>query len=219
LNIQNNFSGGAMDFKTVVEQRTSVRKFTDESVPVEDITEILRLASCAPCVGGAEFWKFIVITDQSLLRQVAEIVKSKYDTLIPHDNDLVTGNVRHAIEKFASVIGGAPTVVAVLTEPYEALIDKVLEQAGSGHEEMNKMRNFPDIQTVGAVVQTILLSAVNAGYSGCWLSGPMIAKQELSQLLDIPKGTQLSAFVALGKAGEKNYPRVKRPIEELITFK
>lgn len=208
-----------MDFKTVVELRTSVRKFTDDPIPAEDITEILRLASCAPCVGGAEFWKFLVISDKALLREASEIVRTKYNSLIPSNNDLVTGNVRLAIEKFASVIGGAPTVVAVLTYPYEALIDNILEHSGSSHEEMNKLRNFPDIQTVGAVVQTLLLSAVNAGYSGCWLSGPMIAKSELAKLFAVPEGMQLSAFVALGKEGEKNVPRMKRPIEEMIIFK
>jgi nitroreductase len=208
-----------MEFKMVVETRASVRKFTDEPIPVEDITEILKLASCAPCVGGAEFWKFVVITNKSLLRQIADIVRAKYDALIPDAQDTVTGNVRLAVEKFASVIGGAPTVVAVLTEPYEALIDKVLVSGGSSHEEMNKLRNYPDIQTVGAVVQTVLLSAVNAGYGGCWLSGPMIAKEEIELLLDVPEGFHLSAFVALGREGEKNYPREKRPIEEMISFR
>ncbi|MCE1189071.1 MAG: nitroreductase family protein [Ignavibacteria bacterium] len=208
-----------MEFKQAVELRASVRTFTDSPIPQEDIREILRLATCAPCIGGSEFWKYLVITDKALLSQIAGIVREKYNSLIPQDGNPVHANIKVAVEKFSSVIASAPAVIAVLTEPYEALIDNVLAANGLSHNDMNSLRNHPDIQTVGAVVQTLLLSAVNAGYTGCWLSGPMIAKNEISSILAIQEPFSLSAFVAIGNPGAPVAPRVKKDVDEMIEWR
>lgn len=205
-----------MEFIKVVETRTSVRNFTDEPVAIGDLHEIIRLASCAPCVGGEEFWKFIIITDREVLKQISEIVRNKYREFIPENDERITENVRYAVEKFASVISAAPTVVAVVEEPYEALIDKVLAKAGLNHDDMNRLRNFPDILSVGGVVQTMLLAAVEYGYSGCWLSGPMIARDEVAQLLKLPEPYKLASFVALGKPATDPVPRIKKSMDELL---
>lgn len=205
-----------MEFIKVVETRTSVRNFTDEPVAESDLHEIIRLSSCAPCVGGSEFWKYIILTDRELLKKISDIVRDKYREFIPENDERITENVRYAVEKFASVIAAAPTVVVVVAEPYEALIDKVLAKAGLNHEDMNRMRNNPDILSIGGVVQTMLLAAVEFGYTGCWLSGPMIAREEVAKLLNITEPYSLASFVALGKPASNPLPRIKKPIDELI---
>jgi nitroreductase len=67
------------------------------------------------------------------------------------------------------------------------------------HEEINQMRNYPDMQSADACIQNLLLSATDMGYGACWLSAPLIARNELETLLDIQEPYCLIAFVAIGK--------------------
>src|SRR3972149_4087506 len=75
--------------------------------------------------------------------------------------------------------------------------------------EINRMRNYPDIQSAGASIQNILLSAVDMGYGACWLSGPMFAREELEQMLQIRSPEKLLAFVVIGKPRSEYKPKAK----------
>lgn len=205
-----------MEFTQVVEKRASVRNFTDEPVPVEKLQEMVRIAATAPCISGKETWKFVAITNKDLMKKMAEAVKLKYDEVLPQNDDRINENTKHAVEMFSSVFEKAPAVIAVLAEPYTAIIDKVLSITSYDHDELNKMRNYPDIQTIGAAIQNLLLSAVDLGYGACWLTGPMVAKEELSKLIKIEEPYSLFAFVAVGKPGSEVKPRIKTPVEEIF---
>ena len=207
-----------MEFKYVAERRTSIRNFTDEKVKLDDLKEMIRIAGTAPCISGEETWKFIAVTHKDVMKQMALTVKQKYSEIIPENSDQVSENVKVAVEKFSSVFLNAPVVVAVTMRPYEAVIDKILSQTAYSHEELNKLRNYPDIQTVGAAIQNILLAAVDVGYGACWLTGPMVAKEELSKILKIESPNSLMAFVAIGKPDKESKPRLKSPLENIFSI-
>jgi nitroreductase len=205
-----------MEFKQVAEKRSSVRNFMDEKIPVEKLKEMVRIAAMAPCISGKETWKFVAITNKELIKKMANVVKSKYEEILPKDDERLTENIKHTVEMFSSVFVKAPAVIAVLAEPYTAIIDKVLSETSFTHEEINKMRNHPDIQTIGAAIQNLLLSAVDLGYGACWLTGPMVAKEELSKLIGVKEPFSLIAFVAVGKPDKEVAPRIKKPVDEIF---
>ncbi|MDP2364200.1 MAG: nitroreductase family protein [Ignavibacteria bacterium] len=205
-----------MEFKQVTEKRSSVRNFTDEKIPIEKLKEMVRIAALAPCISGKETWKFIAITNKELIKKLSDVVKLKYEEILPKDDERVTENIKHTVEMFSSVFVKAPAVIAVLAEPYTAIIDKVLSETSFTHEEINKMRNHPDIQTIGAAIQNLLLAAVDMGYGACWLTGPMVAKEELSKLIGVKEPYSLIAFVAVGKSDKEVTPRIKKPVDEIF---
>jgi len=205
-----------MEFIKVVGQRTSVRSFTDEPVPVEKLMEMVRIAGMAPCIGGKENWSFIAITNKELIVKMADVVKAKYNETLPNNDDRVAGNERSAVETFSTVFEKAPAVIAVLTEPYVAVIDKALSATDFSHSDMNKLRNYPDMQTIGASIENLLLAVVDLGYGACWQTGPMVAKEELSKLIGVKEPYSLIAFVAIGKPDKIISPRVKKPLVEIF---
>jgi nitroreductase len=205
-----------MEFKQVAEKRSSVRNFTDEKIPIETLKEMVRIAAMAPCISGKETWKFIAITNKELIKKLSDAVKIKYEEILPKNDERVTESIKHAVEMFSSVFVKAHAVIAVLAEPYTAIIDKVLSETSFTHEEINKMRNHPDIQTIGAAIQNLLLSAVDMGYGACWLTGPMVAKEELSNLIGVKEPYSLIAFVAVGKPDKEVTPRIKKPVDEIF---
>lgn len=54
-------------------ERRSIRKYTDERVPEEHITTLLKAAMSAPSAGDERPWHFVVIRERSLLDAVAHV--------------------------------------------------------------------------------------------------------------------------------------------------
>lgn len=55
----------------VIKERRSVRAYSPEPVPEEDILKILDAARWAPSAGNLQPWRFIVVTDSKLKEDIA----------------------------------------------------------------------------------------------------------------------------------------------------
>ncbi len=57
----------------ILENRRSIRKFTDRPVEEEKIEELLRAAMQAPSAGNQQPWEFIVVTDETLQDELSTL--------------------------------------------------------------------------------------------------------------------------------------------------
>ncbi|MBN1413656.1 MAG: nitroreductase family protein [Bacteroidales bacterium] len=194
-----------MELKTAIQKRTSVRIFKNENVPVSDLKEMVRLAGLAPSVNNFQPWRYIAITNKDLLNRMADIVAGKIAGL-PLKKTVASKNIVTQVTWFSTFFKDAPVVLALVIEPYETVLESGVNLS---HEEINKIRNYPDIQSAGASIQNLLLSAVEMGYGACWLSGPMVAKKEIEEILEIKAPSNLLAFIAVGKPRSEPRPKDK----------
>ncbi len=201
-----------MELKAAIEGRVSVRQFLPEPVPVNDIKEITRLASLAPSVNNYQPWRFIGITNTVLLHRMADRVRAKI-AAIPENDSKFSLNVKKQVDFFATFFENAPALIAVCMEKYETVLEKGVALS---HDEINEMRSSPDLQSTGACIQNLLLSAVDLSYGACWMSAPMIASKDLEEMLDIAEPFRLVSFVAVGKPTKPSSPREKKPIDEMF---
>jgi nitroreductase len=134
---------------------------------------------------------------------------------LPSNKSIAAKNVKSQVEWFATFFESAPAVIAMAMEDYESVLEKGVELS---HDEINKMRNFPDMQSAGAAIQNMLLTAVDLGYGACWLSAPMMAKEALEEILKIENSYHLIAFVAVGKPSKELKPKSKKSIDEIFTL-
>ncbi|MFP4555443.1 MAG: nitroreductase family protein [Bacteroidales bacterium] len=201
-----------MELKTAIERRTSVRQFLPDPVPVSDLKEVSRLASLAPSVNNYQPWRFIAITNKDVLHKMASIVRARL-AAIPENGSKYSLNVKKQVDFFATFFEHAPALIAVCMENYETVLEKGVTLS---HEEINEMRNSPDLQSTGACIQNLLLSAVDLGYGACWMSAPMIASNELEEMLGVSEPFKLVSFVAVGKSAKPYSPRDKKPIGEMF---
>lgn len=208
-----------MELTDVIERRASVREFAPDSVNPDDLWEMARLAHLAPSVNNSQPWRFIAITNKDLLRRMAEAVQAKLAVMLPDTDDERRRLAKEQVCWFSTHFGKAPAVFAILKHPYKAVVDVVLPEAGLSHEEMNAMRGRPDIESMGAAIEHLILAAVNLGYGACWLSGPLVARQELQDLLDVQEPWELEAMVAVGHPVSHHAQREKKPIEEVFELR
>lgn len=201
-----------MELKHAIENRTSIRAFLNDPVPANDLKELVRRAGLAPSVNNYQPWMFYAITKKTIINKMAEKVAEKIKE-IPINKSIAAKNVLSQVEWFATFFENAPAVIAVTMEDYETVLEKGVTMT---HEEINKMRNYPNLQSAGAAIQNILLSAAEMNYGVCWLSAPMIAKSELEKIIGIQQPFQLIAFVAIGKPAKTTQVKTKKNVDEIF---
>ncbi len=208
-----------MDLREAMAARVSVRQFKATPIPAADVREMIRLASLAPSPNNQQPWRFVAISRASLLREMAEAVHARVRELIPPAE---TDGARHAAQRvdwFSTFFADAPLVIAVTRRPYSSAIDLALPAEPLARPDINALRGYPDIQSVGAAVEHLLLAATELGYGSCWLSGPLVARDALERLLGIEPPEQLAAMVALGQsAGQPPRDHDRLPVEALLRF-
>ncbi len=206
-----------MEFRDLVESRVSVRQFAPDPVPAADVREMVRLASLAPSPNNSQPWQFVAVSRQSLLKEMAAVVRAKVDAMLPA---AVTETARHArqrVEWYSTFFGDAPLAVAVVLLPYESVVQDALEESRLTGAQVNAMRGQPDVQSLGAAVEHLLLAAADLGYGGCWMSGPLVAREALERLLGIGPPGRLAAMVAIGKpAAAAPSPRERKAVDEIL---
>jgi len=170
-----------MELKAAIEARTSIRVFRDEAVDMNDVREMVRLAGLAPSVNNYQPWRYIAIANKELLSKMADLVSARIDEL-PSSKSIAAKNVKSQVTWFSTFFKDAPVVLALVTRPYETVLESGVELT---HDEINLIRNHPDIQSAGASIQNFLLAAVDMGYGACWLSGRMFARTEIEAMLKV----------------------------------
>ncbi len=64
-----------MDVSEAILHRRSIRKFLDKQIPLEDIIKIVEAARWAPTAVNRQKTRFIVVTDDDLLKKIANSAK------------------------------------------------------------------------------------------------------------------------------------------------
>lgn len=205
-----------MELKEVIQKRSSVRKFTADEINVEHLKEMVKFAGLAPSANNCQPWKFIAITNKDLLKHMANIVHKKIDEMLPNVANEDDRRAKSQVDWFSTFFADAPAVIAVMGCPYEAIIDKALADNNLCHEDLNARRGHPDIQSIGASIQNLLLCATEMGYGSCWMSGPLVAREELETELKISQPWRLAAMIAIGKPVAEIKQREKKPIDEIF---
>ena len=184
-----------MELIKAIELRTSVRDFSEDPVSMEDIREIIRLAGLAPSINNYQPWKYYIITQKELLRKMALVITDEISQM-PESNTRIAKHLKNQAAFYSTFFHSAPMLIALAAEPFETDLDKGVKIPV---EELDKIRNYPDLQSAGASIQNLLLSATAMGYGTCWMTGPLYARRRLETLLSIAEPWKLISFVAVGK--------------------
>jgi len=199
--------------------RRSIRKFTGDPVPREDIVKIFEAAGLAPSAGNQQMWQFIAVTNRSVVEAMRQAVLDKVDEMLTWPEVAgLTPRIK-AVKNYASFFADAPVAIAGLTKPYDNPIDvMVLPKHGLSYQEIHDLRGDPGTQSFGAAMENLILAAYALGYGTCWLTGPLYARVELEKILGVEPPWRLAAVVALGVPAEQPSARPRKPASELYRF-
>jgi nitroreductase len=207
-----------MSFREAVEGRCSVRRFGDAPVPREDAREMVRLATRAANAANAQMWRFVAVESPAVRMAMLAAVEVAIDAIAAWPE--ADGREREiaAIRRSSTFFAGAPLVFAVAVLPYASHADRLLAAHGCAREECDRLRQRPDIQSVGAALQLLVTAAHAMGYGSCWMSAPVLAAERLERLLEIEPPAQVVALVPVGSPGARPRSSKRLPVGDVLRF-
>ena len=188
-----------MDFEQVVAKRQSIRNFdTDKKVPRELLEKILTHATLAPSSKNRQPWFFVVVQDDIVLKnKVADIMIEKLNMLKKQNPNFGPNSIAHTAE----IVKQAPVFVAV----FDA-------------SDVNIPNSI--IQSIGAAIENLCLSATNYGVGSLWNCDLDICFDEIKEHLGVTEPYKLVAGVSLGYAAKPiPAPPQKLPLETVCKFR
>jgi nitroreductase len=108
----------------------------------------------------------------------------------------------------------APVVIAILGLAYASKTTALLSQYGQAPEA--KVVDAGQ-QSIGACIQNLLLAAHALGYGTCWMTGPMVAQQQLEDLLRVADPWHLMALIPVGRPAVHPPAPARPDLDQIIT--
>ncbi len=210
---------GEVSLSSAIEGRWSVRRFLLEPLPREDVRAMVACATHAANAGNAQGWRFVAVEDAAVRCDMAAVVDAAVDEVAAWPECEGREADIKAIRAYATLFAGAPVVIAVFVLPYESRADALLELRGAPRERRDRLRQRPDLQSVGAAVQLLCTAAHAMGYGSCWMTAPVLAAPAIEELLGVEAPAHLAAVVPIGRPAGRPHHSPRRPVDDVLEFR
>jgi nitroreductase len=206
------------DLLELMQTRRSVRRFRGDALAPELLPKLLDAARWAPSAANRACYRLIPLEAPALIAAVEREISRASTRLRDGARDehaaQLDGYLEHC-ERF----GGAPLVLAQIVRLGPDLLAAV--SRGGAESKTTEQQGLPrplidSLASASAALQNLLLAAHALGLGACWMTGPLIASEALTALLEVPRGWQLVALVPLGYAAEQPSPPPRKPAERLL---
>jgi F420 biosynthesis protein FbiB-like protein len=196
-------------FERVVRGRRSVRRFRPEPIPDDVLQRVLEAGLWAPSPHGTQPWRFVVITRDAHKTRLADAMAADWRRNLEMDAEpseviesRLAGSRRRLLE--------APALVIVCL--YTAELDRYPDPARAAAERTMA------VQSLGACVQTMLLTAYALGIDAGWMCAPLFCPEVVVAALDLDPALTPHGLLALGHAAADPKRRPRRPLETLVVW-
>jgi nitroreductase len=205
-----------MDIEYLLTATPSARKSLDLDAPVDiaDIRECLRIGLQAANGSNQQSWRWLVVTDPALRKQIAELYREAYllrvggqmlADLLPAGTP--EGRLMSSTEWLVENMAKVPALVIPCYEPYLPRID--------GDESFHQATLYGSIFPA---VWNFQLALHTRGYGTCITTLHLHREEEIGRLLGIPQTYAQGCLLPVGRlrAGRTFRPARRRPIDEVV---
>lgn len=211
------------DLENLIKTRRSIRKWKKDSVPEDLVLKAIEMATWAPNGGNHQNWRFIIMMNRDLIQRTADTVQAKIDTITSWPEAGGFGEEVTRWRKNASFFRNAPVCIAVLMADYESLADQILQlriKKDPSVQTLIEARRLGNsgLQSVAAAIGYLLLTLHAQGLGALWMTGPLLAKAEIENLLNVPEDLKLVALVPIGVADEAP-TKTRKPLSEVVELR
>lgn len=196
-----------MDFYEAIDRRSSIRDFTDETIPREVIERIVGAAYKAPTNDHFRDWHFIVVTDKAVMSEVLEGVPKDLtikdvDNMTFISDPIQKESYQFAVPKQYSMLMNAAAVIIPLMKKK---VD-ILHPANLSHLNC--------FASVWCSIENLWLAATAEGY-GCNLRIPLGDEEKKArEATGFPEEYMIPCFIGIGRAAEGAF-RTKQLVPDI----
>lgn len=172
-----------------IENRRSVRKYSDKMVEKEKLMQVLESARLAPSGNNTQPWNFIIVESKEMKEKIVSV-----------DHD----------QKWMMTAPVFIVCVADICCRMEPKPDMYIDE-NSPEPEVKQI-----IRDTTAAIEHILLEAVSLGLSTCWTG--WYDQKDMRAVLNIPNDKYVCGVITIGYGDESPAQRPRRNLEDMIRY-
>ncbi len=195
-----------MDTFEAITQRRAIKQYDPEHrMPEAEIEQLLSLAMLAPTAFNIQNWRFVVVREPELRRQIRAVA---WDQAQVTDASLF-------IVLCADLQAWNKNTERYWRDAPEAVRNFVVPAIDSYYRGKEQVQRDEAMRSCGMAAQTLMLAAKSMGYDSCPMDGFDFAA--VAQLINLPADHVIAMFVAIGKGTGVPWPRGgKLPLSEVV---
>ncbi len=195
-----------MDTIEAIQSRRAVKHYNPEyTMSEEEIEKILSLAMLSPTAFNIQNWRFVVVSDPELRRQIRAV---SWDQAQVTDTSLfiILCADTHSWEKDPQHYwAGAP----------QAMQDFLLPAIDNYYRGKDQVMRDEAMRSCGIAAQTLMLAAKAMGYDSCPMDG--FDFDAVAKLINLPEDHVIAMYVAIGKGVKAAWPRPGQlPMDKVV---
>jgi nitroreductase len=199
--------------RKIIQDRRSVRQYTDEPVSEEHLQMILEAARQAPSGENAQPWRFIIIKDPAMRRQLGAVAGGGSGRRFTAE--FVTQKMQ---ERFSTLEDEAKKK-AIFEKLTSGRVSAFLTDAPVSVVVCGRKDVWDLPYDTSAAIENMLLMVTALGLGACWVIAACIDirdEERLKELLGVPEGVKIVSIVSIGHPTRSHRPRPRIPLNELV---
>jgi nitroreductase len=185
-----------MDTLTAIEQRRAVKHYDPAHRMTDDeARRLLSLAMLSPTAFNIQNWRFVVVRDPELRRQIRAVAWDQAQVTDASLLIVLCADLKAWERDPARYWQLAP-------KPVQDFLVPAIGQYYSGREQVQRDEAM---RSCGIAAQTIMLAAKAMGYDSCPMDG--FDFDAVGKLINLPPDHVIALMVAVGKAIKPAWPR------------
>ena len=185
-----------MNVTEAIIKRRAVKVYDpDYKMTEEEIAKLMSLAMLSPTAFNIQNWRFVVVTDPELRKQVRAASWDQAQVTEASLLIVLTADLKAWEKEPARYWKNAP----------QAVQDYLIPMIGNYYRDKKQVQRDEAMRSCGMAAQTLMLAAKEMGYDTCPMDG--FDFDAVAKLLNLPADHTPAMFVVVGKPLKEAAPR------------
>jgi len=195
-----------MDTHEAIKSRRAVKHYDpDHRMTEEEIEQLLSFALLAPTAFNIQNWRFVVVRDPDLRKQIREVAWDQAQVTDASLLVILCADIKSWEKEPQRYWVDAPQEVQDFILP-------AIDQYYRGREQVQRDEGM---RSCGIAAQTLMLAAKAMGYDSCPMDG--FDYDAVGRLINLPPDHAVAMFVAVGKSTKQAWPRAGQlPLSDVV---
>lgn len=203
---------------TLFRERRSIRRFKQAHPGREAIRKLVEIATLAPSASNKQPWRFFAVDDPQLIAAMADVVSAANRRIEAR----IAPRFAAIFEKYGDYFvrfRDAPVVLSVLYKPLQTLSMLVEgDPADDLGRQIASLEQISGLVSASLALQNLLLYAPVLGLGCSCMTGPLVAADELRQLLSVPPSWRLAALIPVGYPDETPLAPPRKSVDAVLRW-
>ncbi len=178
-----------MNVTEAIIKRRAVKSFDPQhQIDEAEIAKLLSLAMLSPTAFNIQNWRFVVVTDTALRKQIRAVSWDQAQVEEASLLIILTADLKAWAKNPARYWANAPKPVQ----------DYLVPAIGGYYQDKTQVQRDEGMRSCGMAAQTIMLAAKEMGYDTCPMDG--FDFDAVAKLINLPADHVPAMFVVVGKA-------------------